>query len=70
LQASLKGLRRAVDSADAAMRSVRELADRADDRVGPLVEGLRRPRRSSVTCCSRPPRSWSPWSRRWTKILI
>jgi paraquat-inducible protein B len=41
LAASLKSLRRALDSADAAMVSVRELADGADDRVGPLVDELK-----------------------------
>lgn len=41
LAASLKSLRRALNSADAAMVSVRELADGAEERVGPIVDGLR-----------------------------
>ncbi len=41
LQASVKKLRSALDSAEAAMESVRHLADNADENIVPLAEGLR-----------------------------
>lgn len=41
MAASIKSLRRALDSADAAMVSVKELSVGAQEQVGPFVDGLR-----------------------------
>ncbi len=42
LQASLESLRAALENAEGAMRSVRRLADNADERLVPMSEGLQR----------------------------